>query len=566
MKNLYYVFLLIFFFIKVYSQNDLQNANWIFGNLAWLDFNNNTLISQTAPPYSQNVTSLTPQPFYNNIEGCASVSDEDGRLLFFTDGERVYRVVNDEIIIIDYNSPSDRLFGHPSSSQNTIIIPRPNTDGRYFLISMSGSLSGGHGLNWSELDIHTNQFISKNIPMSNGVSLIDSSFFNISESITSCVANNGVDIWIIAHVKNNSNYDRVLSFLVTSIGVSSTPSFILDVTQLGSIYMPFSLKVSPDTMRLALAYRNSNPFIGTFNNLNGQIAIFPTSVGNSLGSVYSVEFSSNSSILYWSRQVTSYPPDVLTGIFAVDLDNPNTEFQVVDTGTNSNSISTLQRGLDGRIYATNFGQNSIFAIDNTNSFGGWVTSNINLNNGNISNRGLPQWIWSTCKSTSTLISPQDDVDNYISRRERSEWINASNIISSNVNTSAIYHASDFVELNVGFEGVFGSQFSGYIEGCTNNFQYRQQKPTINENTINEAKRANFIIYPNPSSTSIELRLNNFSFNSISIVTIDGRKVLEKTLEATNSYSLDVSKYPSGVYIVNVTSLDGRQYSQKLIKN
>lgn len=59
---------------------------------------------------------------------------------------------------------------------------------------------------------------------------------------------------------------------------------------------------------------------------------------------------------------------------------------------------------------------------------------------------------------------------------------------------------------------------------------------------------------------------NDSFNKIIIASIDGKIILEKMVEPTSSYNLDISRYASGVYIVNVVSNDGKQYSQKLIKN
>ena len=132
-----------------------------------------------------------------------------------------------------------------------------------------------------------------------------------------------------------------------------------------------------------------------------------------------------------------------------------------------------------------------------------------------------------------------------------------------------------MELNPGFEAVFGSQFTAYPEGCTNpqSFVYRNQNvkdksdSDIDNLEINLVKVEdyNFVINPNPSSNTIEIKSSN-SFTKVTIVSLEGRVVYDKENDKTNSLQVDVSGFADGVYIVNVVEENGKLVSQKLIKN
>lgn len=186
-----------------------------------------------------------------------------------------------------------------------------------------------------------------------------------------------------------------------------------------------------------------------------------------------------------------------------------------------------------------------------------------------------------CQATLLLASPADDVNNLgaaaVKTKERSNWIKAANIVSVGNNTLAngvVYHAENYVELNPGFEALLGSQFAAYPEGCTSNFTYKApaQSTTINQPTTVEESvnlirvTRDFAIVPNPSSSLIEIIMKDAKFSKVSITTIDGKIVDERTIERTDKTQMDVSRYANGIYIINVTSDDGKLYTKKLIKN
>lgn len=199
---------------------------------------------------------------------------------------------------------------------------------------------------------------------------------------------------------------------------------------------------------------------------------------------------------------------------------------------------------------------------------------------NSANVGPDVTFTDCCLPTLTLASPTDDVTNLDipsqTQKERSDWIKATNIIEVGDNVyqnGVVYHAGNYIELNPGFEAFEGSQFAAYIESCTSNYVYRETElnRTIEEEILTEEsnlikRNIEFSIVPNPSSSSVELIMQDDLFKNISITTIDGKMVYDKNVDLTDRARVDVSRYANGIYIINLLSETGNVYSKKLIKN
>ena len=236
---------------------------------------------------------------------------------------------------------------------------------------------------------------------------------------------------------------------------------------------------------------------------------------------------------------------------------------------------------------------SMFGGSPTGNFEFQIDANFNVNcpagtfiytiSDNSANIGPDVTFIDCCLPTLTLASPADDVNNLapsiVKKKERSDWIKAANIVSVGDNAlsnGVVYHAANYVELNPGFEAVLGAQFSAYPEGCSANYTYKAQAPTTiprssdisnGDETINLIKvLKDFAIVPNPSSSTIEVIMNDAKFNRVTISTIDGKIVNERNIEKTDKTLIDVSSYANGIYIINVTSENGQVYTKKLIKN
>jgi len=142
----FHLLLLLFFALKSFSQKE---ANiWYFGELAGLDFNTN-------PP-----TALTDGKI-DTYEGCSSFSDEDGKLLFYSDGITVWDK-NHNIMKYEDGSFADDLKGDPSSTQSGMIIPKPGSISIYYLFTVDDGpdrdrfgniIENGKGLNVFTIDM-----------------------------------------------------------------------------------------------------------------------------------------------------------------------------------------------------------------------------------------------------------------------------------------------------------------------------------------------------------------------------------------------------------------------------
>lgn len=108
---------------------------WCFGNNLGLDFNHN-------PPslsYSS-LTSATGITRSTIAEGCATVSDSAGRLLFYTSGERIWNRNHQLMPNAGY------IGGNFSSTQSSLILRHPRQRHLYYVFTTKGT----EIINWRE--------------------------------------------------------------------------------------------------------------------------------------------------------------------------------------------------------------------------------------------------------------------------------------------------------------------------------------------------------------------------------------------------------------------------------
>ncbi|MGE5944116.1 MAG: hypothetical protein ACM31G_07235, partial [Flavobacteriales bacterium] len=111
-----------------------KEANiWYFGHNAGLDFNSGS------PAVITDGKLVTE-------EGCATISNKDGQLLFYTDGMTVWNR-NHNIMI-----NGTGLKGHFSSTNSAIIVPKPDFPDIYYIFTVD-SEAGANGLQFSEVDM-----------------------------------------------------------------------------------------------------------------------------------------------------------------------------------------------------------------------------------------------------------------------------------------------------------------------------------------------------------------------------------------------------------------------------
>ena len=333
----FFSFVLALVFLQSLSQNETNK--WYFGQNAGLDF-------MTNPP-----TVLTNGAIFTN-EGCATISDASGNLLFYTDGVTVF----DKNHAVMANGSG--LNGHNSSSQSAIIAKQPGNANIYYVFTQSGTV--GIGAGYSVVDMSLAAGIGsvtvKNMTLSTPC----------TEKLTSVKHCNGIDIWVIYHDWNSADFK---SFLLTSAGVNTSAV----VSTIGTSHTAGNnfagcMKTSPNGKKLAVAIPGAGSFeLFDFDNTTGVVSN-SLSLSDTIVGAYGCEFSPDGTKLYGSRTVPKKPQ-----LFQWDLCAGSPAAIAASiyafVTTNSTAMGSLQRASDGKIYGARNSPLWLITINNPNGLG-----------------------------------------------------------------------------------------------------------------------------------------------------------------------------------------------------
>ncbi|MCL6293898.1 T9SS type B sorting domain-containing protein [Jejuia spongiicola] len=358
--------LLFLYFLTTITAFAQKEANiWYFGRNAGLDFN------------SGNPVALTDGEL-NTTEGCATISNNDGELLFYTDGITVWNRIHQ--VMLNGND----LQGHDSSTHSAIIVPKPDSDKLYYIFTIDKQ-GGNKGIQYSEVDMNMDGglggvTLNKNIKLHSPV----------TEKLTAVVGCNGDCIWVITHKINSSEF---LSYKVTSLGVNETPI----VSDSGSVSTGFqgsigAIKASPNGRKIAVARLVQNVQIFDFNSDNGIISNALTLLNNGgPDGYYGIEFSPNGNILYVGLEYG--------GVFQFNLRAGSIDDIIsskIEITKDLFGYGALQLAVNGKIYITDQGSDYLEVINNPNivGLGCDFQSNAVYLGGQVTEIGLPPFIQS----------------------------------------------------------------------------------------------------------------------------------------------------------------------------
>lgn len=407
-----------------------QRANiWLFGNRAGLDF-------RTIPPNAITGSAM------NTFEGCASISNKYGNLLFYTDGQTVWG---------DNNSPilnGTGLNGHNSSTQSGIIVPKPDSENIYYVFTVDWA-NGSNGLSYSVVDMEANsgngEVIEKN------TSLLPAS----TERITAVKHENGADIWVVAHEQNS---DAFHAYLVSASGVNATPVISHTGTEHIGTYAEFIgyIKASNNGKKIGLCnYGLHFIEIFDFNNATGQLSN-PVKF-SPYNNPYGIEFSPDNSKLYvlthFDKRLLQF--DLQAGDETA-VKNSETLIATID----GDKGGALQLGPDGKIYVAKENSEYLGVINKPNNPGGncdYDDNQIYLA-GQKSRLGLPTLISSmlkgkdftyqnTCIGETVHFSITDDTD-----IKSVSWNFGDGAVSSQLEPSYMYDSEGVYEVKLIIDG------------------------------------------------------------------------------------------------------------------
>ena len=375
MKKLCIVFLLLILCCPIFGQNEA--SFWYFGWNAGVRFN----------AEDGTVTAVTDGQI-TTLEGCTSISDADGNLLFYSDGSTVW---NRNHVIMQNGFG---LRGDDSSTSSGVIVPKPQDPDFYYIFTVdephhfntssfpneSANDGVNDGLMYSRVNILDDGGLGAVDAMEKNIPLITYDTTNplatelkCSEKITAVKADDCFSFWVITHFG-----DTFYAFKIDENGVDTDP-----VVSVVGPNIPLEgyrrnalgyLKASPDGTKLVSANFGESTVLG--EDAGGGIYLFDFDndtgvVSNSIelysaqnnNSPYGVEFSAENRKVYATVGFTPQGNGA-SQVLQWDLnsaDIPNS-IQVVHT-SNTISAGALQLGIDRRIYRAQF------EFNNNNSTG-----------------------------------------------------------------------------------------------------------------------------------------------------------------------------------------------------
>ena len=360
-----YFYGFIFIFLSFHAVSQGEANNWYFGINAGITFN-------TKPP-----TTLTNGKLITN-EGCATISDPMGNLLFYTDGIKVWDSKH------NVTPNGSGLKGNSSSTQSAIVVPFPFNSKKYYIFTVDEEV-GKDGLQYSIFDMALNSGTGDIVSTQKNLKLL----YPTCEKITAIQHSNGIDYWVVTH---KFNCDTIYSWLITSTGIDKVPvkcitGVIINSSVANSIG---NLKISPTGKKICYANERLNNFcIGDFNTSTG---IVSNIWSLSIKWAYGVEFSPLGNYVYISSTTDKslYQFDTRA---KTKSDFLNSKI-IIDN--NKKEYGSLQLGPDKKIYACRVGNafvDVIFAPDSAGKNCRLKLDYINLS-GRSGYLGLPAFIQS----------------------------------------------------------------------------------------------------------------------------------------------------------------------------
>ncbi|SEL84796.1 gliding motility-associated C-terminal domain-containing protein [Maribacter orientalis] len=343
MKKLAFCFLVVCFNLLTAQK---EAAIWYFGRNAGLDFNSGAPV-------------LLTDGALDTREGCASISDPNGNLLFYTDGLTVWNRNHQPM------PNGTGLNGDPSSTQAAIIIPKSDEPNIFYIFTVD-DYGGPNGLQYSILDLNLDSGLGgittqKNILLQ----------AQVSEKITAIQHADRESVWVVTKGWENNNF---YSYQIDENGVNPTPV----TTPIG-----FTPQLNN---RLTVGYLKASPdgrFLGSASEALGVMEIFRfnanTGVVSDLISLqdyfdntwydmepYGVEFSPNGKVLYVSTR---------GGILQFDISNyehdaiVNSAVRLGGVNTSTPFFGAIQLAIDGKIYCARYGGQFLDVIHEPNILG-----------------------------------------------------------------------------------------------------------------------------------------------------------------------------------------------------
>lgn len=351
-----------------YYCDGASSNNWYFGYQAAIEFSSGSPVALTNSSMGA-------------AEGVASISDQLGNLLFYTNGRTVWDASHNTML------NGTGLAGSNISAQSAIILPLPQNDSIYVIFTVPNWTDpiASLLLSYSYVNINGNgglgEVTSKNITIHTGV----------SERISATLHENCRDIWILVHEQLNNNF---VAYLLSPSGISAN-SVISSIGSNSTGNNRYGgLRFSHDGKKLCSTLGGSTLLptveLFDFDNSTGIVSnVFILEENNGFGHAYSSEFSKNNKVLYVcefnGKKILQYNLNLNPSLISASATN---------IASPTSIKSALQIGPDGKIYIAKPADDFLGVIDQPNTLGincNYINNGVDLL-GRSARIGLPNFL------------------------------------------------------------------------------------------------------------------------------------------------------------------------------
>ena len=327
MKKIYLLLLCLALSTFTFAQKETNN--WVFGINNWMDFNTDPVTVDFIPNFG----------FFGE-RNTVSMSDEEGNLLFYSDGSSIFDK-NHNIM------PNGFIQANNSATHPIFVIPKPGSDHSYYMIINSNGFASSF-LSWIEIDLTLNGGFGDVVPNVGEVLLDDP-----SGKITAVLHSNLNDIWVVSHEFNSNNYH---AWLATENGISNTPV----ISSVGSDLLSSNIdsgngqiKTSHNGNQIVTANRGINT-VEIFNFDRGLGTLYNPIILNNFFGPYGIELSPTGRYLYVSQDGENFQQELIQlDLFFNNINDIANSAQVIGNPFSFASAGGLQLAPDGKIYLTN---------------------------------------------------------------------------------------------------------------------------------------------------------------------------------------------------------------------
>ncbi|MCP4456606.1 MAG: PKD domain-containing protein [Cytophagales bacterium] len=323
--------------VTEYGVSTTVNNQWYFGEFAGIDFTNGA-------------SAITDDNVMFSEEGCASISDVNGKLLFYTNGSTVWN--KDHLVMMN----GDSIGGDSVSTQSAIIIPFTQETTVFYIFTTEDVY--GDGTFQTKMAI-----VDMKKDSARGQVMVKSLAINdISTEKLTATSVTGAG-WLMTH-EFGSNVFRSNAVDASGVGenIFSPVGEVHDITDEGLASGSMKFSTGSQFMGVTLP-RSTGSFVELFDFDNGTGAVTNSRLIDMQENdpVYGLEFSNSNTKLYLTTnsgtsKLIQYDLDSINAPTA-EADIQATKFDGYTGGANYGS---LQTGPDGTIF---------MAIDNSSTIG-----------------------------------------------------------------------------------------------------------------------------------------------------------------------------------------------------